>query len=192
MGYLVLAGYVTVETAVPGGRAKIDIQRGRELPGDVPAEQVQALLGQARIVLVGDPEPAGAAVRAATSDELPRGTIAEILGWVGTDATRAARALEREQGSGRPRSKLVEALAKVTEAGPPSVGEPPAGDRPSGDLPDGDAAAVLAWVDGDPDRARHALDAEVAKDAADAELVDALTEAVDADPADGRAASPTE
>jgi len=42
--YRVVAGYVTVETAVPGGRAEIDIPRGALLPADVPAEQRERLL----------------------------------------------------------------------------------------------------------------------------------------------------
>lgn len=60
MGYVVTAGYVTVETAVPGGRARIDIPAGRPLPDDVPAEDVDRLLGLGHIAeLPGDdPEPA--------------------------------------------------------------------------------------------------------------------------------------
>jgi hypothetical protein len=49
--YRVLAGYVTVETAVDGGRAQVDIPRGALLPDDVPQEQVIALLGLGRIDL---------------------------------------------------------------------------------------------------------------------------------------------
>jgi len=44
MAHIVTAGYVTVETAVPGGRARIDVPRGAELPGDVPAEEVESLV----------------------------------------------------------------------------------------------------------------------------------------------------
>jgi hypothetical protein len=43
-GYVVTAGYVTVETAVPGGRAEVDVPRGAALPDDVPAEQRDLLL----------------------------------------------------------------------------------------------------------------------------------------------------
>jgi hypothetical protein len=43
MTYIVTAGYVTVETAVAGGRARIDVPRGAELPSDVPAEEVESL-----------------------------------------------------------------------------------------------------------------------------------------------------
>lgn len=49
--YRVTAGYVTVETAVEGGRAQVDIPRGALLPEDVPQEQVTALLGLGHIKL---------------------------------------------------------------------------------------------------------------------------------------------
>lgn len=51
--HVVAAGYVTVETAVPGGRAQIDIPRGAALPDDVPAEQV------AQLAALGHIGPAG-------------------------------------------------------------------------------------------------------------------------------------
>lgn len=44
MSYRVTAGYVTVETAVPGGRAAVDIPRGDVLPADVPDERVRTLI----------------------------------------------------------------------------------------------------------------------------------------------------
>src|SRR5699024_10203096 len=44
MAHRVTAGYVTVETAVPGGRAQVDIPRGADLPPDVRREQVETLL----------------------------------------------------------------------------------------------------------------------------------------------------
>ena len=57
MSFVVTAGYVTVETAVPGGRAQVDIARGAVLPDDVPAERVEAL---ARLGHISEeqPEPA--------------------------------------------------------------------------------------------------------------------------------------
>jgi hypothetical protein len=55
MSYVVVAGYVTVETAVPGGRANVDIPRGRHLPDDVPAEQVETELRLGRVE--EQPEP---------------------------------------------------------------------------------------------------------------------------------------
>jgi hypothetical protein len=57
--YRVAAGYVTVETAVEGGRASVDIQRGALLPGDVPREQFDRLLDRGDIEPVPDePQPA--------------------------------------------------------------------------------------------------------------------------------------
>lgn len=60
-GYVVTAGYVTVETAVPGGgRAMVDIPRGAPLPDDVPAEQRDTLLARGAIAAVeGEPEEVG-------------------------------------------------------------------------------------------------------------------------------------
>lgn len=51
-GYVVTAGYVSVETAVPGGRAEIDLPRGAALPDDVPAEQRDRLLRAGAIAAV--------------------------------------------------------------------------------------------------------------------------------------------
>jgi len=68
--YRVTAGYVTVETAVPGGRAQIDIPRGADLPGDVPAEQVDHLLRTGAIEAV---EPAPEPVAAPPVGPPPRG-----------------------------------------------------------------------------------------------------------------------
>jgi len=61
MTYIVTAGYVTVPTAVSGGRAWVDIPRGVDLPGDVPDEDIQRLLSlgyiQERPEPVEEPEP---------------------------------------------------------------------------------------------------------------------------------------
>jgi hypothetical protein len=57
MTYIVTAGYVTVPTAVPGGRAWVDIPRGAEVPGDVPDEDIQRLLSLGHIQERPEPEP---------------------------------------------------------------------------------------------------------------------------------------
>ena len=57
MRYVVTAGYVTVETAVPGGRASIDIPRGAMLPDDVPDEQVRVALRLGLIAPLSEPSP---------------------------------------------------------------------------------------------------------------------------------------
>ncbi|HEY9411129.1 MAG TPA: hypothetical protein VIP77_16235 [Jiangellaceae bacterium] len=57
MGYVVTAGFVTVETAVPGGRARVDIPRGSVLPGDVPDEDVQRLVRLGHVAEQPKPEP---------------------------------------------------------------------------------------------------------------------------------------
>lgn len=52
--YRVVAGYVTVETHVGPGRARIDIRGGELLPMDVPQLEVEALLRTGDIELVDD------------------------------------------------------------------------------------------------------------------------------------------
>ena len=68
--YRVTAGSVTVETAVPGGRAQVDIPRGADLPGDVPAEQFEQLLRTGAIEAM---EPETEAVNAPPVGPPPRG-----------------------------------------------------------------------------------------------------------------------
>lgn len=115
MGYQVTHGYVTVPTAIDGGRAHVDIRRGAVLPGDVPDEFVQALLARGHIAEHESAEPAESAEQEVGSGEVPGGTAAEVLAWVGSDAGRAARALEVEQAKdGGGRSTLVANLSKLT------------------------------------------------------------------------------
>lgn len=62
---------------------------------------------------IAEPEAAKAAV---DSDEVPAGSIAVVLAWVGEDRDRAIRALDAEQASEKPRKSLVTALeALATE-----------------------------------------------------------------------------
>lgn len=109
MRYVVTAGYVTAETAVPSGRAAVDIPRGALLPEDVPAETVAALLGRGDIEAVAqapapDPDP----------DAMPDGPIPALLAWVGDDLDRASRALDAEQDKGdQARKGVVEPLTAL-------------------------------------------------------------------------------
>lgn len=48
--YVVTAVFVTAETNVGPGRAQVDFPRGADLPGDVPKEQIDRLLGLGLIV----------------------------------------------------------------------------------------------------------------------------------------------
>jgi hypothetical protein len=47
------------------------------------------------------------------TDEVPPGTAAVVLGWVGDNADRARRALVAEQDSAKPRKTLIEDLKKL-------------------------------------------------------------------------------
>lgn len=49
MAYRVLAGAVTVEMGIPGGRARQDVRRGEVLPADVPDAEVRELLARGDI-----------------------------------------------------------------------------------------------------------------------------------------------
>jgi hypothetical protein len=51
-----------------------------------------------------DPEPEP------DPDAVPVGTVAAVLGWVGDDRARAARALDAENAADKPRTTLVGAL----------------------------------------------------------------------------------
>jgi hypothetical protein len=48
------------------------------------------------------------------SDEVPQGTIAEIMSWVGSDKDRAQRARDAEVATGQPRSTLITQLDQVS------------------------------------------------------------------------------
>lgn len=117
MGHIVTAGYVTVETAVPGGRAQVDIPRGHTLPDDVPAEQVSRLVELGDIAAFAvervdeEPEVEGGPVEPGPAD----GTIADVLDRVGSDPAKARVAFEAEQAKGdKARTTLLGALADIT------------------------------------------------------------------------------
>lgn len=64
---------------------------------------------------ITNPEAFDGSVALEPIGELPDGTSAEVLAWVGDDPDRSAKALAAERASDNPRSTLVarlEALAK--------------------------------------------------------------------------------
>lgn len=48
------------------------------------------------------------------SEQVPAGTTAEILQWVGDDKDKAQRALDKEQAGDKPRPGLTRGLKKIT------------------------------------------------------------------------------
>lgn len=118
--FVVAAGYVTVETAVPGGRANVDLPRGAVVPDDVPPEQVAALLARGDITPTSPPvdfpavvEIAGEPVTVTPVDDaaVPPGmSVATTLHWVGDDTARAQAALDHEHASESPRATLINRL----------------------------------------------------------------------------------
>lgn len=112
--YIVTAGYVTVQTAVPGGRAQVDIPRGSVLPDDVPDEQVETLLrlGHIAVRVEPDPAPDGPVVDVA-GDGVPDGSAKDVLAWVDGDPERATAAWDAEQARDKPRATLLADLTKL-------------------------------------------------------------------------------
>jgi hypothetical protein len=49
----------------------------------------------------------------ADQDDVPGGTVSDVVRWVGSDASRAQRALDRENAQADPRTSLVDALEKI-------------------------------------------------------------------------------
>jgi hypothetical protein len=47
-------------------------------------------------------------------DAVPAGSIKEVLAWVGSDATKAQKALDAEKSSDDPRSSLITKLEAIT------------------------------------------------------------------------------
>lgn len=114
MEYQVMAGYVTVPTAVDDRKiAHIDIPRGEILPADVPDEHVQTLLARGHIAPVDDIEPDPEPEAAEAVDGVPDGPVAAVLEWVGADPARAAEALAVERARETPRTGVVTALTKI-------------------------------------------------------------------------------
>lgn len=112
MADVVLAGYVTVETAVPGGRAWVDVPRGSMLPDDVPYE----LLAQLRAAgKVGRADPPPTDVDPAIEEEFAFGsTIEKTLAWVGNDVDKARQALTAETSDGgKNRPRLIAQLEQI-------------------------------------------------------------------------------
>lgn len=54
---------------------------------------------------------------------VPKGTSAEVLGWVGDDKDRARQALAVEDESAKPRKGLVEELNELLDESDPAVVE---------------------------------------------------------------------
>ena len=123
-GYVVTAGYVTVETERPGGgRALIDVARGTILPADVPQEQIEHELRLRTIEPVREPEPITPSVPETASeeqpmvDEMPSGmSVATTMTWVGDNPARAWLALTAEKSAVSPRATLIDRLEKLLPA----------------------------------------------------------------------------
>jgi hypothetical protein len=103
VAYRVLAGYVTVEMDVPGGRARQDVRVGTILPADVPDPEIRVLLERGDIEMVDEPD----AEPEPDPEAVPDGTVEIVLAWAGEDLERAQRALDAEQADGGKNRKGV-------------------------------------------------------------------------------------
>jgi hypothetical protein len=67
---------------------------------------------------VVDPVPTSKPIVAKDADpnDVPSGTVPEILTWVGEDKERAQRALEVENADEKPRKGLIKALSELIDA----------------------------------------------------------------------------
>lgn len=61
-----------------------------------------------------EPEPTTQPVVTGNPDDVPDGTVPEIMTWVGEDSERAQKALDKEQEDEKPRKGLVAQLEGLT------------------------------------------------------------------------------
>lgn len=69
--------------------------------------RVEGLIARGLVEVIAAATPA--------RDELPTGTIAELLSWVGDDPARAAALLARESESTAPRTTLIARLSAIVD-----------------------------------------------------------------------------
>ena len=95
-----------------------ELPAGAEVSGEF-AEYLAAT--GAPVDVLDGPEPAASGPAGGSDqspDEVPDGTAAVVLDWVGDDTDKARRALEAEQARGdKARSTLVAALTKLASGG---------------------------------------------------------------------------
>lgn len=61
----------------------------------------------------GEAKPGATASPVIAPPNLPKGTSAEVLAWVGEDKDRAQEALDHEHESHKPRKGLIEELEEI-------------------------------------------------------------------------------
>ncbi len=61
------------------------------------------------------PAPAPIDNSVKTEDDVPSGTVPEILSWVGEDKDRAQKALDAEKDDDKPRKGLVKSLEEILD-----------------------------------------------------------------------------
>jgi hypothetical protein len=111
---LVVTGPVVVLPDATEGKIAY-YYRGAVLPEGLNEDRVADVVG---LGLVAEVEVDAAAVEqgdTADPNAVPDGTADEVLAWVGDDPARAARALVAEKIAEKPRTTLLDKLAKLTE-----------------------------------------------------------------------------
>lgn len=113
-------GQCVLVTSDGDGKPFVAPWEGRMPGAPVPASE-RVLIGESGPDLIVAPED-GAEVtdpnaqtdsHGGTDDQVPAGTVDEVLAWVSDDTDRAARALVVEQDSDKPRKGLVDQLKKL-------------------------------------------------------------------------------
>lgn len=92
----------------------LQVAGGAVMPHDAPLHwAIQEQLDKGYVARVnedGTPWTPPAPESPADPDEVPAGSVAVVLAWVGEDRDRAMRALEAENAADKPRTTLVTAL----------------------------------------------------------------------------------
>jgi hypothetical protein len=121
--YRVAAPMVLLKVRGVGGKSVVNgFYAGAIVPAsaaDVDADNLQRHIERGWVEEVDDSTPAEALapgpVAVVDPDAVPVGTADEVLAWVGDDPARAARALVAEKIAEKPRTTLLDKLAKLTE-----------------------------------------------------------------------------
>jgi hypothetical protein len=95
----------------------ISLAKGEEVAGEFAAYLADT---GSPVEILDDPSPETDPGTGGDCDPVPKGSAEVILAWVGDDAVRAARAIDAELASARPRTTLVPKLEEIATTMPPA------------------------------------------------------------------------
>jgi len=128
--YRVKAPMVLLKVRGQGGKSVVNgFYEGAMLPpsvAEVDPDNLERHIGRGWVEEVDEPvdEPTPEPVEppaptVPNTEAVPTGTAAEVVAWVGNDRDRAQRALAAEKAAEKPRTTLIDQLAKLAE--PPAA-----------------------------------------------------------------------